>query len=61
MLRALAVLLFLLVAVSASGMDAKKYILFYGSLGDNFPAGTVYLTDSDSAYVTDSDGAYITF
>lgn len=50
----------LFAATSAMSMDTRTMLtMFWG--GDSWPAGTVYLTDSDGAYITDSDGAYITF
>lgn len=50
----------LLLSTAAMSMDTRTMMtMFWG--GDSWPAGTVYLTDSDGAYITDSDGAYITF
>ena len=53
----------ILVGISGSvaAMDTDKMMLMFWGGGDDWPTGTVYLTDSDGAYITDSDGAYITF
>ena len=60
-----AILLTAAILVGLSGpvaaMEPMDFLMFFGGGGDDWPEGTVYLTDSDGAYITDSDGAYITF